>query len=111
MPVDIGDILNPTKEYPIVPCRISLMKMLCYGKVLNIGCFEGKMFSDKATNLDIIDNGAPNLVIANASKLPFDDKSFDTAVLSEVLEHVDDPAAVLREAMRVADSIAISVPN
>jgi SAM-dependent methyltransferase len=33
--------------------------------------------------------------------LPFDDAAFDGAVLKDVLEHVNDPAAVVREVFRV----------
>ena len=44
--------------------------------------------------------------------LPFADASFDAAVCLEVLEHLDDPAAVLREIHRVAPrKLLVSVPN
>ena len=109
--VNTGELFDPNKPHPCVFGRISFMKMFAYGKVINIGAYEGKMFGDKVTNVDLYDFGAPNLTIADAAKLPFKDKEFDCAVISEVLEHVDDPVAVLSEAMRVADSVALSVPN
>jgi SAM-dependent methyltransferase len=46
--------------------------------------------------------------------LPFEDASFDAAVLGEVLEHVADDAAGLREIARVVrpgGTVAISVPR
>jgi hypothetical protein len=45
--------------------------------------------------------------------IPFDDKSFDCAVLSEVIEHLDEKQtnAMLKEAGRVADYVIISTPN
>ncbi len=44
--------------------------------------------------------------------LPFADASFDAALCLEVLEHLDDPAAVLSEIRRVAPrQLLVSVPN
>ena len=44
--------------------------------------------------------------------LPFADAAFDAALCLEVLEHLDDPAAVLREIHRVAPrKLLVSVPN
>jgi SAM-dependent methyltransferase len=110
-PINMGELFDINKRFPIVLGRISFMKMFAYGKVINLGAYEGKMFGDKAVNVDLYDFGAKNLTIANIENLPFKDKEFDCAVISEVLEHVDDPVKALREAMRVADSVAISVPN
>ena len=52
----------------------------------------------------------PNFVQCNAHNLPFKDKSFETAVLGEILEHVVEPCRVLREAMRVSRRIVITTP-
>ncbi|MGE5341642.1 MAG: class I SAM-dependent methyltransferase [Candidatus Omnitrophota bacterium] len=47
-----------------------------------------------------------------AEKLDFPDKSFDTAIMIEVLEHVDDPHAALAEVVRVTrKNFILSVPN
>lgn len=45
-------------------------------------------------------------------KLPFSDKSFDTVVMFELLEHVHNPDKILKEAERVAKkNILITVPD
>jgi len=47
-----------------------------------------------------------------ADDLKFPDDSFDTILLFEVLEHVNDPYMVLKESKRVArKNILITVPN
>jgi SAM-dependent methyltransferase len=48
---------------------------------------------------------------ADAAAMPFSDGVFDYAICSNVLEHVVDPAAVLRELMRVARAGYIEVPE
>ncbi len=55
-----------------------------------------------------------HLVRADLGALPFAPGSFDSAILSEVLEHVPDDVAVLRQlaaAVRPGGRIAITVPN
>lgn len=47
-----------------------------------------------------------------AEKLDFPGKSFDTILMSEVLEHLPDPYAAMRETARVArKNLIVSVPN
>src|SRR5690606_28794714 len=50
---------------------------------------------------------------ADAEQLPLDDNTFDVAVLCEILEHVVDLGAVVREAERVVKPggrVVVSVP-
>ena len=49
---------------------------------------------------------------ADIARLPFPDSSFDLVLAIEVLEHVPDPAAAIRELARLATgSLVLSVPR
>ncbi|MCS6835180.1 MAG: class I SAM-dependent methyltransferase [Anaerolineae bacterium] len=51
---------------------------------------------------------------ANIYRLPYPDNTFDAVILSEILEHVEDDVAALREAYRVLKPggvVTITVPN
>jgi ubiquinone/menaquinone biosynthesis C-methylase UbiE len=109
-------------------------------KIVDIGCGVNPIMWDKSTNVDTNTpeiwiqkmqrqakegkiNQAwaeheiarlmnfPNFVKSEAEKLPFSDLEFDYAILSEVLEHVDSPEAVLNEAQRVARILIMVIPN
>jgi len=49
--------------------------------------------------------------VGSASALPFPDNTFDLAILSHVIEHLDDPILALREASRVARYVVVEVPT
>ena len=49
--------------------------------------------------------------VLDGARVPFDDRSFDVAIVQGVLHHSDDPAATIREALRVAEEIVILEPN
>lgn len=58
----------------------------------------------------------PDLMLnqANIYALPYADNTFDAVILSEILEHIDDDVAGLKEALRVLKPggvAAITVPN
>jgi len=95
--------------------RAELARRFMYGRVIDIGCGDalyiwGGRPPDYVTCVDL-DMYPHTHVQAAAEALPFRDNSFDTALLLEVLEHVDDVEAVLREALRVARRVIISYPN
>jgi len=96
-------------------------------RVLDIGCGLGKYvqkFQERgaeALGLDIdakrLREGAkdvPGLMLGISEGLPFKDGTFDLIVLNEVIEHVNDDRATMREAQRVlkpGGHVAIYAPN
>lgn len=89
--------------------------------IIDIGCSDGFMFRDlehlNVTETDI-ENKFPQeyqdkikFVKSNAHDLPFEDKEFSCSILGDMLEHVEDPVQVLKEALRVSKSVFITVPN
>jgi len=96
-----------------------LVPQYLHGNVLDIGCGAGYMaawtFPNEA-HYTGVDRSAEALrqakglfpaahfhqVDIEKEELPFSDQSFDTVVLSEVLEHLPNHAWVLPEAMRVS---------
>jgi SAM-dependent methyltransferase len=98
-------------------------------RVLDAGCGEGHVTAWLGSALDHsevtgVDGRAEALVAFRArnpnlhaeegdlTALPFDDDAFDLVVCTEVLEHLPDPAAVLRELGRVsAGHLLLTVPH
>lgn len=88
------------------------------GAVLDIGCHGGtftkrilsKLKSKKIFGIDISPNAVAlaskripfgNFKVADAQKIPFKDNYFSAVFCLEVLEHIDDPLAVLSGIKRV----------
>lgn len=97
-------------------------------RVLDIGCGLGAYvanfgrFTNEAYGMDVDPprvlegrrRGIGNLMLAAAEALPFGDGTFDVIVLNEVIEHVRDDRATLREALRVlrpGGAVVIFAPN
>jgi len=88
-------------------------------KIVDIGCGDAYLWKrfnvyghENVTLVDIDSYPHPNFVRADAHNLPFEDKTFDIALLCEILEHVRDPVQVLKEAKRVTkEKILITVPD
>ena len=95
--------------------------------IVDIGCGNGAIaahmsearFYSTLHGFDVSSSGvgqakARNLPDATfevtAGSIPTEDKAFDLAVLSHVVEHVDEPRQVLREAARVARHVIVEVP-
>jgi SAM-dependent methyltransferase len=49
--------------------------------------------------------------VSDATKLPLPDRAYSVAILSHVLEHLDQPARAAEEAGRVADFVVAEVPT
>ena len=89
------------------------------GRLINVGCGEGDIdcdlreYSEHLVSLDInqhdvlharalnADTADIRYIVADADYLPFDGATFDVACCLEVIEHVADPRACLRELARV----------
>lgn len=72
-----------------------MQSFLPKASVIGVDVYEPfiQLFREKYPELDC--------VCADAGSLPFEDHSFDTVVLSEVLDHVVDPKLVLFEIKRI----------
>ena len=123
---------NPLKRPLVRRFHRDLLSMLAAcpgGSLLDAGCGEGivtRIVGDAFPRFDItgIDvepqllaqarqaNPRAKFVQGSLSDLHFPDRAFDTVVCSEVLEHVPDPEAALRELVRVcAGMLVMSVPR
>jgi 2-polyprenyl-3-methyl-5-hydroxy-6-metoxy-1,4-benzoquinol methylase len=94
-------------------------------RVLDLGCGLGgysRVLADRGREVIAFDvvpeyvERARALGVAaelyDGERLPLPDRAVDTVVLIEVIEHLDDPAALLREARRVARrNVLVTTPN
>jgi SAM-dependent methyltransferase len=99
------------------------------GRVVDIGCGEGSVIAALAGSLGAV--GFSGFEVAPAAievarrrrydspvefslfdgrTIPSEDRVYDVAILSHVLEHVADPRSLLHEAARVASRVVIEVP-
>ena len=91
--------------------------------ILDLGCgfgaYSGALIEEGRNcvgcdiNLDYLRKANKRLPVVNVdTSLPFNDRSFDTVLILEVIEHVASIEAVLAEAFRVArKNVLITVPN
>jgi SAM-dependent methyltransferase len=98
-------------------------------RVVEVGCGDGALlaelsrrgYGESLTGFDISDAAielartrsiprVERLDTFDGRTLPAPDRSFDLGLLSHVLEHVPDPAPLLRETARVARTVIVEVP-
>jgi len=96
-------------------------------RVLEVGCGDGALLSElgargfgaERVGVEIapaaveIARSHPQIdavELFDGSRLPFAENEFDVGILSHVLEHVPEPAALLREVGRVCGAVLVEVP-
>lgn len=87
-------------------------------KILDVGGEDGFLFAGTGwdytvMDIDLYEVPDGKFVRHDADKpWPFDDRQFDAVVLGEVLEHVENPIHVLKEAYRVSSHMVLATtPN
>lgn len=107
----------------------AFMQGIPLGKTLDVGCGDGSfaqgLVLDKKSYVGL-DSNEKALAIANKKgfkvqvfdvdkgNLPFPDNAFDTIILKDVLEHVNDPEHLMKEARRCIKkngTLFISTPS
>jgi SAM-dependent methyltransferase len=93
--------------------------------VAEIGCGDGALLAElssrgfgesltgfeiSATAVDLAVERGVSAVLFDGASLPVADGSFDLGVLSHVLEHVEEPVSLLREAARACRALVVEVP-
>jgi len=96
--------------------RYKLIARHCKGEVLDIGCGIGELgrYLTSTGNLGYVglDTSGKVHIHGSVYQLPIRSDSFDTVVLSEILEHLENPKEALSEAVRISKRrVVISVPN
>ncbi len=114
--------------------RIAVTQKYCMGeRVLEVGCGNGDLYSyiasygvtiygvdispvairmAKAKCLELGLTG--RFACCDGSDIPLSDSIFDVVILPEIIEHVDDPIPILKEAKRLCKfggRVVITVPN
>ena len=99
------------------------------GTLVEIGCGDGALLAELGARglAPVLDGfelsppaaelarqrtieGARRIEAYDGERVPAVDDAYDLAVLSHVLEHVEDPARLLREAARLAPAVLVEVP-
>jgi SAM-dependent methyltransferase len=74
------------------------------------GRLAGVEITEAAVQIAAARSEIDSVALYDGSRLDQPDGSYELGILSHVLEHVRDPAALLREVARVCDAIVVEVP-
>ena len=93
--------------------RDSLVKYFSLGKVLDVGSTEKRFDIAGSVGIDTVRSKNVDFV-ADAQYLPFRDKTFDTIIVGELIEHLIDPCLFVNETNRVLapkGRLILTTPN
>jgi ubiquinone/menaquinone biosynthesis C-methylase UbiE len=103
--------------------RVQSLLASLSGKIVDVGGSAGTLHEDllrghspeKIISLDIeLIRVRTNQVLGDGQKMPFKERAFNSILAGEVIEHVPDPRAFIRECWRVLEwngVLALSTPN
>jgi ubiquinone/menaquinone biosynthesis C-methylase UbiE len=114
---------------PKVENIISLCQNIPHASILEVGAGEGSVlnrlaelkFADSLYAIDISESGIEKIKQKNIPSLrecklydgysiPYSDNQFDIVVLTHVIEHLEHPRQLIREASRIGKYLFIEVP-
>lgn len=112
---------HPMPQYKID----ELLPLVTGNNILDVGCGPGTFVNEltqrgfNATGIDLTPkfisfarkNYQGKFLVADAVKLPFESKTFDTVFVRSVLEHLDNDIKALKESLRVGKKVVIVVPQ
>ena len=117
------DYINPYNNH-LERVKFAVKQLVPFGindkKILNIGGGGSRYLQELLNELnsnsscfevDFIGDNDLNLNLDTIGKLPFEDKSFDFCLLTDILEHLENFHLILRESFRVTEiALVISLP-
>ena len=98
-----GSLYRRLYLYPKLRCALK-------GRLVDVGCglggfgkyYGNTVFCDINTkNIDALKAEGLRAYLIAGDRLPFNDGEFDSALMDNVIEHIEDPTELLREVVRV----------
>jgi SAM-dependent methyltransferase len=84
--------------------RYDIVRKNLRGRLIDIGCGNNalvKSYGNNSVGVDVFDFGGDAMIVEDASSLPFEEKSFQSASFVACLNHITNREEVLRETSRL----------